>query len=128
MRHDHRSPATGRFRRVDVSNTALSANSRFDVMHELEVKTQPGGYAYELAPRDETSAGPAYDAPQVADDLAVPGSRLRARNPGMVHPAEAEHTIYGVQGAVLRAAARDSGPMDPTAYLTGCTDESEQPT
>jgi hypothetical protein len=122
-----RSAATGRWALVPTDNTALRANSKLDVMRELNVKTQPESYEYGLVGRDESSAGPAYDAPRVADDLAVTGSRLRARRPEMVHHAEAVHTIYGVQGAVLRTAARNAGPadLDPSRYLTGCSEVSE---
>jgi hypothetical protein len=127
-RHNSRSPATGRFRRVDVSNTPLSAESKFDTAQGLEVQARPERYAYELTPRDDSSAGPAYDAPHVADDLAVTGSRLRARRPAMVHPGELARDEYGVHNEVMRSAARDSGPMDPSGYLTGCTDESEHTT
>jgi hypothetical protein len=58
------------------------------------------------------------------DDLAqgAQSSPLRARNPVLVHPDDATHTVYGVQGAILRTAARDSGPMDPTSYLVGGDD------
>ncbi|HEX5290129.1 MAG TPA: hypothetical protein VFX25_14790 [Streptosporangiaceae bacterium] len=125
---NYRSPATGRWSQVPTDNTALSADSKFDVMRELAVKTQPESYAYDLASRDASSAGLAYAAPAVRDDLAVTGSRLRARRPGMVHPSEVDHALWGKQGAVLRSAARNAGPMDPSGYLTGCTDESEQTT
>jgi hypothetical protein len=81
------------------------------------------------APSASTIGHPRH-AP-AADDLAQHGqsSPLRARNPELVPAGDADHEIYGAQGAVLRAAARGSGPdaddLDPVRYLTGCIDGSE---
>jgi len=82
-----------------------------------------------IAPETMTSAGraPADEERYLVGDLGGssgpsynPGSaRLRARNPELVHPDDDGH-----HNAVLRSAARGSGPGDPSAYLTGLEDGS----
>ncbi|HET9081119.1 MAG TPA: hypothetical protein VFO01_11485 [Trebonia sp.] len=51
-----------------------------------------------------------------ADELAQGGQRTSVgiRRPVLVHPDDAGH-----YNGLLRTAARDSGPLDPTAYLAG---------
>ena len=117
-RHDQRD-YRGRFRLADTTNAPQSAAGKFDTMQELDVTTQPEGYAYELVGRDESSAGPRYAAPWMADNFGVTGARLRSRNSVMVHPDELAADDYGVHNEVIRSAARNSGPLDPSGYLTG---------
>ena len=111
MKHSQRD-VRGRFSSADTSNTPESADGRFETQQELDVETQPSGYAYRLVGRDESSAGPHFSAPGVRDDLGVTGQRLRSRNPVMVHADEIAEDTRDVGNELLRSAARDSGPMD----------------
>jgi hypothetical protein len=111
----YRDRVTGRFARRPVEG--VDAESRFDPMgDDIPVDNVSG------APSPSTIEHPRY-APD-ADELAQGGqaSPLRSRRPEMVHPDDEMHTIYGKQGAVLRTAARDTGPMYPVAYLVGGDD------
>lgn len=114
-----RDPVTGRF--VSTVNTPESSAGKFPTYADgLPVEIQgadTADLAYGTVPRHAPAA----------DDLAQGGqaSPLRARRPDLVHPDDAAHEIYGTQGAVLRAAARGSGPGDFVRYLTGCIDGSE---
>lgn len=132
-RHDHRDPRSGRFHRVDVTSTPLAASGKFETQRELEIAIQgadPADLAYKVVGRDESNAGPRYAAPPLADNLAVGGSPLRARNPRLVPGDEHAETIYGThgQGQIGRVAA-SRGPRDridgtdveadPTRRLTG---------
>jgi hypothetical protein len=122
----HRDPVSGRFARRPVPD--VDAESRFDPMGDsIEDIGNVSG-----APSANTIDHPRH-AP-AADTLAGTGpsygaSRLRARRPGMVPAEDAAHETSSRQGAVLRAAARGSGPdagdLDPVRYLTGCIDGSE---
>jgi hypothetical protein len=110
-----RDPRTGRFAaRRPVAN--LDAKSRFDPMGDsIEDIDNISG-----APSQNTIDHPRH-AP-AGDKLAGVGpsygsSPLRARNATLVQGDEAVHTVYGVQGAVLRTAARGGGPMDPSYEL-----------
>jgi hypothetical protein len=109
----NRDAKTGRFARRPVEG--VDAESRFNPMgDDIPFRDVSG------APSANTIEHPRYA--RKADDLAQGGqARLRARNPEMVDPADATHTIYGAQGAVLRTAARRSAgrPDDPTAFLVG---------
>ena len=116
-----RDPVTGRF--VSTRNTPESSAGKFPTYaNGLPVEIQ-GTDPADLAYAAERRHAPA------ADDLAQGGqsSPLRPRNPELVSDEDADHTVYGVQGAVLRSAARGSGPDagDPVRYLTGCIDGSE---
>ena len=115
----YRDTVTGRFARRPVED--IDAESRFDPMGDAvedidNVSVAPSPSTIEHprhAPAGDTLAGegPSYGA-----------SPLRARRPELVSAEDAAHEIYGAQGAVLRSAARGSGPGDPTAYLVGGTD------
>jgi hypothetical protein len=108
-----RDPVTGRF--VSTANTRESGEGKFPTYaNGLPVEIQ-GDDPADLAYGTERRHAPA------ADDLAQGGqsSPLRARRPEMVPAEDAAHETSSRQGAVLRAAARGSGPMDPTSYLTG---------
>jgi hypothetical protein len=126
MRHDRRSPITGRFEHIPTENTPLARDSHFETMRDLEAHAQgadPADLAYRTVGRAESAAGERYAAPKVQDDLAVGGSRLRHRRPEIVSEQDAEHTIYGKQGAVLRSAAgAGHGDMDPSSYLVSGDD------
>lgn len=118
-RHTNRD-VRGRF--VRTGNARESGDGKFETYTEMPVEIQgadPADLAFKMVGRDDSNAGPRYAAPKVADNLGVEGSRLRARRPEMVSPVDADHSLYGKQGAVLRTAARDSGPDDPTPYLVG---------
>ena len=43
--------------------------------------------------------------------------QMRRLDPVPVHPDDAVHPVFGVQGAALRTAARGAGPMDPSYEL-----------
>ena len=108
-----RDPVTGRF--VKTANSPESGEGKFETYaDDLPVGIQ-GADSADLAYATERRHAPA------ADDLAQGGqsSPLRARNPELVPAGDADHTVYGVQGAFLRAAARGSRPDDPTSYLVG---------
>ena len=115
MTDRYRRDLRGRF--VSTANTRESGDGRFETFIEMPVEIQgadPADLAYDTVPR--------Y-APE-GDTLAGYGSSygaspLRARNPELVHPDDTDHTVYGRQGAILRTAARGSGPMDPTPFLVG---------
>lgn len=118
----NRSPVTGRFTKVDVSNTPLADDSKFPAFSRegFEVGFQgadPRDSAYEMVSYDRNVvANP--QALRVEDNLGVGGSPLRARRPTMVHPDdEAKEYSARVHNAVLRSAARDGGPMDPSYFL-----------
>ena len=116
-----RDPVSGRF--VSTSNTPESGEGKFETYaNGLPVGIQ-GDDPADLAYATERRHAPA------ADDLAQGGqsSPLRARRPEMVPEDDAAHGTSRTQGAVLRAAARGSGPDagDPVRYLTGCIDGSE---
>jgi hypothetical protein len=107
----YRDKVTGRFARRPVED--IDAESRFDPMGDgipfSDVSGAPSPSTIERprhVPGGDTLAGtgPSYES-----------SPLRARNPELVSEEDAAHA----QGAVLRAAARASGPMDPTPYLVG---------
>ena len=113
--HGYRDKVTGRFARRPVED--IDAESRFgpvgDDVPVSDVSGAPSPNTIErsrYAPSGDTLAGggPTYGA-----------SPLRARRPEMVPTEDAHHEVYGTQGAVLRAAARGSGPPDPTPYLVG---------
>ena len=112
-----RDPVTGRF--VGTVNTPESSAGKFPTYaDDLPVEIQgadPADLAYATEPRHAPAA----------DDLAQGGqaSPLRARRPELVYPDDAG----SAQGAVMRSAARGSGPDagDPVRYLTGCIDGSE---
>lgn len=118
-RFSNRSKTTGKFERVDVSNTPLAADSKFptfskdgfEVSSPSDVQDSP----YELVPGDQNVVRRPV-APRVEDNLGT-GSPLRARRPTMVHPEEEAKEQYGVHNAILRTAARHSGPMDPSSFL-----------
>lgn len=102
-----RDPRTGRF--VATANAPESSGGKFNTYTEMPVEIEgadPAELAYDAVPR--------Y-APD-ADDLAQGGqwSPLRARNPVLVHPDDEGH-----HNAIMRTAARNAGPMDPSAFLTG---------
>ena len=112
---DNRDPVTGRF--VSTRNTPESGEGKFETYADdlpvSDVSGAPSASTIEHprhAPRGDTLAGtgPSYGA-----------SPLRARRPELLHPEDEDHTVYGTQGAVLRTAARGSGPDDPTPYLVG---------
>lgn len=118
----NRSPVTGRFTKVDVSNTPLAEDSKFPTFSRegFEVHAQgadPRDSAYEMVSYDRNVvANP--QALRVEDNLGVGGSRLRARRPTMVHPDdEAKESSGNVHNAVLRSATRGAGPLDPSYYL-----------
>ncbi|MGH3401883.1 MAG: hypothetical protein ACRDRJ_05075 [Streptosporangiaceae bacterium] len=115
-RHDQRD-YRGRFRQVDTDLARDNRSERFPQTDSIDVQTQPESYAYGLVGRDEGSAGARYAAPSMADNFGVTGARLRARRPEMVHPDEAARTVYDVHNEVMRSAARDAGPVDPTYSL-----------
>lgn len=106
-----RDPVTGKF--VKTANSPESGEGKFPTYaNDLPVSDVSG------APSDSTTDRLRH-AP-AADTLAGTGpsygsSPLRARRPELVHPDDADQG----QGAVLRSAARDSGPLDPSAYLVG---------
>lgn len=118
-----RDPMSGRWMKVDTSNTPV--DSKFDPMTGInvgfpsDVKDSP----YELVAGDRNVVKSPV-APRVEDSFAVGGSPLRDRRPKMVSAEDADHTVYGRQGAVLRSAARNSGDMDPSRYLVGGDDAS----
>lgn len=133
-RFQNRDKMSGRWMRVDTSNTPLSDSpTKFDRITEYAVDAQgsnPADLAYDVTGRAESNAGPRYDAPTVKDNLGVGGSPLRARRPDMVSAEDAAATIYGShdQGQVVRAAAargsRDVIPgtdieQDASRRLTG---------
>jgi hypothetical protein len=60
--------------------------------------------------------------PDSADDDPGQGSPLRAQRPGMVPDSDAEHPVYGRQGAVIRAAARAAGMGGPVGHVMGVDD------
>ena len=112
--HNYRRDVRGRFTRVPVE-AAYADQSRFPTVARdgLDVGFQ-GSDPDQLAYGTEQRYAP-------TGDLAQSGQRLRARRPELVHPDDEDHTIYGKQGAVLRTAARHSGPLDPSPYLVGLT-------
>jgi hypothetical protein len=117
-RHSYRSPATGRWMRVSTELARDERSDRFPQTDSIEVGSPSDvqDSPYELVSGDRNVVQRPV-APYVRDDLGVTGSPLRARRPEMVSAEDAAHTIYGRQGAVLRSAARDSGPMDPSYSL-----------
>jgi len=110
-----RDPKTGRFA-VRRPVPDVDAESRFGPMGDSiedigNVSSAPSPNTIERprhAPAGDMLAGPSYPGP------------LRARNAELVHPDDEGHF-----NAVLRTAARDSGPLDPTPYLTGVTVRDE---
>jgi hypothetical protein len=114
----YRRDVRGRFVRVLVE-LAYADDSRFPTVAREGIDVgfegaDPAEQAYRSVPRYAPAA----------DELAQGGQRspLRARRPELVHPDEVAHTVYGVQGAVLRTAARRSAGRwddDPTPYLVG---------
>jgi hypothetical protein len=135
----NRDSRTGKFQRVDTSNTALSAEGRFQTQQELEVRAQGADQrdlAYDLPGRATNNAAEKYDAPRVEESLGVKGSPLRSRNPKLVPSTEQAETIYGMhgQGEVGRVAAArgDRRPIagtgveaDVSRYLTGVSDHHD---
>jgi hypothetical protein len=118
MTDQYRRDVRGRFTRVDTSNTALSADSRFDVMRELDITVQgadPRDLAYDSVPRYAPAA----------DELAQGYGPVMHRPAVLVPPEDTASTVYSghTQGWVTRAAARAStDPMDATPWLTGADD------
>ena len=110
-----RDPRTGRFAARRPVAT-VDAESRFDPMADsIEDISNVSG-----APSPNTIEHPRH-APD-ADTLAGYGpsygdARLRARHPEMVHPDEQSSDPREARNAILRSAARDSGPMDPSYGL-----------
>lgn len=95
---------TGKFAKVDLERDVIAPG--------LGV---PKAYACGLEQRH---------APD-ADDLAQGGqpSPLRPRGALLVPDDGEARTMYGIQGALGRdAARRHAGPMDPSSYLTGADD------
>jgi len=115
-KYSARSPINGRFVKVDTDNTPV--DSKFDRMTGIEVSAPSDvqDSPYELV-RSDRNVVRRPVAPRVTDDLGT-GSPLRARHPTMVHPDdEAKEYSANIHNAVLRSAARDAGPMDPSYYL-----------
>ncbi|MGH3275468.1 MAG: hypothetical protein ACRDNZ_14245 [Streptosporangiaceae bacterium] len=117
---DNRDPVNGQFIKIKTSNTPESSAGKFETYaNDLPVSDQSGADwpGAEMHPHHRIAGdtlagtGPSYGS-----------SPLRARNPELVHPDDADHEVYGTQGAVLRTAARSSGPDDPSAYLVRGTD------
>jgi hypothetical protein len=107
-----RSSTTGRF--VSTANAPESREGSFETYTESPVDFQgadPGDLAYASEPRHAPSADALaqFDAP----------SRLRARRPEMVAAEDADHVVYGRQGAVLRTAARQAGLTGPIGHVLG---------
>lgn len=124
--HSHRDKVSGRFARRPVED--IDAESRFDPVGDSAEDISNVSGAPSASTIDHPRHAPA------ADTLAGTGpsygaSPLRARNPELVPAEDAAHETSSTQGAVLRAAARGSGPdagdLDPVRYLTGCIDGSE---
>jgi len=61
------------------------------------------------------------DVDQSAPGEATSWGRQTRIGPPDVHPDDAVHPVFGMQGAVLRTAARRAGGdlMDPTGHLVG---------
>jgi len=118
----HRDPKSGRYARRPVPD--VDAESRFDLMGDDIPFEDVAGQS-----SANTLNQPRY-AP-AGDELAQggEGSRLRARRPELVSEQDADHTLYGRQGAVLRAAARGSVDRtdDPTSYLVGLPESHGTP-
>jgi hypothetical protein len=117
-RHTHKDPKTGRWARIPVE-LAYDADSKFAPTRSIDVNYADGkDSAYEMVPGDRNVVQ-RPQAPAVRDDLGVGGSPLRARRPEMVPQLEDRACdVYGVQGEVGRAAAKDAGDLDPTRWLT----------
>lgn len=132
-RWSHRSPVTGRFQKIDVSNTPLADDSEFptfskegfEVGFPSDVQDSP----YELVPGDRNVVSRPV-APRVEDDFGVNGWPVQARKAELVPGDDHAETIYGFhgQGQIGRiAAARDPRdcipgtniPMDASRRTTG---------
>ena len=113
MASQHRDQRTGRYARRPVPD--VDVESRFDPMADAieDIEDVSG----EASPG--TVEQPSY-AP-AADDLAQGGQRspLRARRPEMVSAQDADHTVYGRQGAVTRAAVRFHGIDGMLGHVLG---------